>query len=67
MNAQTAALQAPLISQVASINVDGFTIPVKIKDVRSVWGRTDCLVTPVNGAGEKWVSRDRLKINQSSR
>lgn len=33
----------------------GFTIHVKIKDARSAYGRVDLLVTPMAGAGDKWV------------
>jgi hypothetical protein len=41
--------------------VEGFTVPVRILDLRECWGRRDALVSPVNGTGEQWVSCDRLR------
>ena len=43
-----------------SLNVEGLYIDVEILDMRKVWARIDYLVTPVQGAGEKWVSSDRV-------
>jgi hypothetical protein len=36
-------------------------IKVVVHDVRNVFGRVDCLVQPVAGAGRSWVACDRLK------
>lgn len=42
------------------MQVEGFTIPVTIKDIRKVWNRVDFLVVPVQGTGEKWISHERI-------
>ena len=33
-----------------------WTIPVRIMDARSVFGRDEYLVTPTPGAGEAWIA-----------
>jgi hypothetical protein len=41
----------------ASIAVsDGIKIPVKVKDARSIFGRTELKVTPIGGSGETWIT-----------
>lgn len=42
------------------LRVDNLLIDVEISDVRIVWGRTDYLVTPIQGTGELWVSESRV-------
>jgi hypothetical protein len=41
---------------------EGLTIRVKILDVRSAYGRTEYLITPVNGTGEGWVQARRVTL-----
>jgi hypothetical protein len=48
------------IGKVGELQVNDLMVKVKIIDSRQVWGRTDCLVAPVAGSGEQWVSTDRL-------
>lgn len=36
-------------------------VMVRILETRSAYGREDCLITPVSGSGEMWVSRSRLE------
>lgn len=38
------------------------TVPVTIADVRQAYGRTDFLIKPVNGSGERWVNSERVTI-----
>jgi len=38
-------------------------IRVSIKDVRSAFGRYDFLVEPVSGAGEAWVSAQKVQFD----
>ncbi len=44
----------------AGLNIEGLTVHVRLLDVKQVFGRVDVLVTPVNGAGQKWVQSDKL-------
>lgn len=37
-------------------------VRVEVLDVRETYGRTDCLVKPVAGCGQKWVSCERLSF-----
>jgi hypothetical protein len=39
---------------------EGLKVPVTVKDAREVYGRTDYLVTPTGGSGEKWVEAYRV-------
>lgn len=51
---------AELIGRPALLNCNGLSVQVEILDSRQCWNRTDCLVRPVAGSGEKWVACDRL-------
>ena len=44
--------------------IGDITIPVVIKDIRKVYDRVDCLITPVSGSGETWVSLRRLTLSE---
>ena len=57
----TTAETMNMIGALVKLPIDGFEIPSIVKDIRTVWGRTDALVTPENGDGEMWVNIDRLK------
>ena len=51
------------IGQRARLCVEtSLTVVVQIRDARTVYGRTDYLVTPVEGSGEQWVSADRVTV-----
>lgn len=52
-----------LLGLQGTINVDGLTINVTIKDSRIRFGHTDVLITPVNGSGEKWVEHTKVSIS----
>lgn len=39
---------------------NSFTIPCTVLDFRQVYQRIDIKVTPKNGAGEKWISTERV-------
>lgn len=58
----TAGNMAVVMGCTATLHSEGYdlTFHVRIKDARRVWDRTDYLVTPVAGSGEKWVSADRV-------
>lgn len=43
---------------------NNLTIDVIISDTREVWGRTDYLITPVSGSGDKWVSDYKISIDK---
>ena len=45
-------------------NLDGMSIRIKVLDVRTAWGRMDCLISPIEGYGTKWISLDSLIIDK---
>ena len=40
--------------------ISGVQVLVDVQDVRESFGRTDCLISPVGGSGEKWVQKGSL-------
>ena len=38
----------------------GLRFTVRIEDMREVWGKAQCLVSPVDGSGERWVDMTSL-------
>ena len=38
----------------------GLSFTVTVEDMREVWGKPQCLVSPVNGHGERWVDMTSL-------
>ena len=53
-----------LLDKTALLATNELKFPVLIKDVKKSWDRTDCLITPVNGSGETWVSLRRLTLSE---
>lgn len=50
----------------AGRNRDGgydLTVRVQVKDARTTYGHIDLLVTPLAGAGEKWVRRSNMTVD----
>lgn len=57
------SLQKAKSSQIESTmmyRIHGLLIEVKIKDMRTVWGRTDYLISPLAGKGMSWVEESQL-------
>ena len=38
----------------------GLSFTVTVEDMREVWGKPQCLVSPVDGNGERWVDMTSL-------
>ncbi len=57
----TKELSAP-IGKEALLKVYPLQFGVKILDTRLVFSRVDCLVAPIIGNGEQWVSLERLEV-----
>jgi len=59
--------ETPLGSVWALNDGSGLNFPVKVLDLRTRWGTIDAQVTPVGGAGTRWVQIDRLGRVESLR
>ena len=57
----TARKMIPAVGLECDWAVESLYVRVHIVDVRTAWDRIDCLVRPVAGSGEKWVSCARLR------
>lgn len=53
---------ATLKGMTGSMSVETLTVGVHIKDVRRRFGHIDVLVQPLNGTGEQWVEKHRVKV-----
>lgn len=49
-----------LVGHEAAIQSESLVVRVKILDAKAAYGDTRILVSPVAGAGEAWVSLQRL-------
>ena len=45
-------------------SVDSLKVLVDIRDIRDVFGRVDYLISPVGGAGTKWVQQGGLSFTE---
>lgn len=53
---------ALLLGQTVNIRVENFVIPVTVSDVKTAYGNTRYLVTPVGGSGTVWVDSSRVVV-----
>jgi hypothetical protein len=60
---------AALIGRQGTLRVqrEGFTVRVRILDVRVSYGRRDFLVEPVDGSGRAWVQAKRVRLSRASK
>lgn len=59
----TASEQVPMIGRVGMIDVESdFTFAVRVLEAKTVWHKTQYLVTPVAGSGGQWVTEARLRF-----
>ena len=49
-----------LIGKEGLLSIHPIRVAVRVLDSRVVYSRVDCLITPIAGNGQQWVSRDRL-------
>jgi hypothetical protein len=49
--------------KIGLMDVDGLNFEVRIAGARVRFGHLDFLVTPVNGAGEKWIESHRIDLD----
>lgn len=49
-------------NRVGSIDLDGLTIGVVVKQARVRFGHLDLLVTPREGSGERWIESRRVAL-----
>lgn len=47
-------------NQTGTVTLDGLTVSVEVKDARIRFGHLDLLITPVGGAGQKWMEARRI-------
>jgi hypothetical protein len=62
-----ALAETPLGSVWALNDGSGLNFPVKVLDLRTRWGKIDAQVTPVGGAGTRWVETWQLGRVESLR
>lgn len=50
----------------ALYKTESMRFAVRVLKVREVYGRTDYLIVPTNGSGEKWVSSSALEFTEEN-
>ena len=53
-----------LLDRTGSIPLDGLTVRVTICDIKMAYGSASVYVTPVAGAGYRWVALDRVTLDK---
>jgi hypothetical protein len=53
---------ATLKGMTGKMSIESLDVGVQIKDVRRRFGHIDVLVEPLNGTGEQWVEKHRIKV-----
>jgi hypothetical protein len=56
-----------LTGTVGTISIGKMTINMRILDTRSVYGRTECLVEPVSGSGQAWVTLGKITVKEGEK
>lgn len=62
----TAREMMPAVGQTALLLIENFSIPVRVADVKHVYGRPRFLVRPLAGNGEQWVEISRLTLPETT-
>lgn len=57
----TATEMIPAVGQRVSVALDGLIVRVTVLDVRQVYGKPQLLITPTDGAGQRWIDISRLR------
>ena len=52
-----------LIGRAGLVDMDGLDVRVVVLNFKSAYGTLRLLVTPVSGAGEKWIRMDRFHLD----
>lgn len=42
------------------LNIEGLKVPVNVKQSRSIFGREELLISPIDGEGERWVTKSKV-------
>ena len=63
-NGSVQSISQVVQGKLASYAVGSLVIPVQILDARKVWGRVDCLITPIGGHGEQWVEASKINMRR---
>ena len=66
-NAETNKLigkEGIMVIEKAGLRSPGLAINVIITDVRQSFGRTDILITPKEGTGEKWTNLNKITLRE---
>jgi hypothetical protein len=59
---KTATQMIPALNQTVTLRCGDLHVACTVIDVKSVYGRERVLVTPVAGAGERWVELTSLVL-----
>ena len=50
-----------MVGREGYLRIEQLMVKVQIHRAKTAFGRVDFLITPIGGAGEQWVSAERVK------
>lgn len=57
---------AKYLNRKGTVDADGFIVNVDVIDVRQAFGRTDLLIEANGAKGQKWVSKEKVTLEEGS-
>lgn len=63
----TTSESSKLIGRTGDMNENGWRVRITIEDVRSQFGRVDVKLVPQAGGGYRWVSLERVLLDEQNR
>ncbi len=63
----TANYMIPAVGQTVQVRAESWTIPMRVRDVKSAWGNIRLEVEPIHGSGRAWIELSRVVIPSDSR
>lgn len=58
----TANQMIPAVGQNVNVQVESWTIPMRVMDVTAAWGKIRLEVSPLAGAGRQWIELSRIAV-----
>lgn len=56
----TATRMIAAVGETVMVRMEGFGVPMVVKDVKTAYGAARLLVSPIGGQGDAWISVDRV-------
>lgn len=58
-------MNEPNQKPISLVTIGPLTFKVRVLEEKHVFGRTCCLIEPMDGGGQQWVNKDKLVLEKS--